>query len=141
MARQQGWPALSGALAPACVFADYFDGHNAAAHRVSVWMADGMLQMAGRDVIRQVPLAQVQWSRPDESTTRLIWLDDGCIVQSLNAADWDAWLARQALAAPKPSSPSGLGKPWAAMATTLLLGLAACACWWGLPLAARTLSH
>ncbi|MDE2595182.1 MAG: hypothetical protein KGL57_13185, partial [Burkholderiales bacterium] len=49
----------------------YFDGTWRQPHAVQMWIEHGMLQLAGKGVIRQIPLGLVQWSSPSASQTNL----------------------------------------------------------------------
>lgn len=118
---------------------DYFDGHTARAHRVQMWMEHGMLQLAGRDLIRQVPLSKVQWPERTRHGFRLAHLADGGSIQALDAHDWDAWTRQHKLGEPLVVTAQQSWR-WTVVATCLLLTVTVMGYWWGLPLAARAIA-
>jgi Zn-dependent protease with chaperone function len=118
---------------------DYFDGHTARAHRVQMWMENGMLQLAGRDLIRQVPLSKVQWPERTRHGFRLAHIVDGGSIQALDANDWDAWTKLHKLGEPLVVTAQQSWR-WTVVATCLLLTVTVMGYWWGLPLAARAIA-
>lgn len=118
---------------------DYFDGHSARAHRVSMWIEGDMLQLSGRELIRQVPLSKVQWPERTRHGIRLAHFTDGGSVQGLDSADWDAWVRQHQLGEPLVVRAQQSWR-WTALATVLLLLVTVMGYWWGLPLAARAIT-
>jgi len=118
---------------------DYFDGLSARAHRVSMWIENDMLQLAGRDLIRQVPLAKVQWPERTRHGFRQAHFADGGQVQALDAQQWDTWANQHGLG-DKLVVRAQQSWRWTLLATVLLLLVTGMGYWWGLPLAARALS-
>ncbi|MGC4060036.1 MAG: M48 family metallopeptidase [Aquabacterium sp.] len=118
---------------------DYFDGHTARAHRVQMWMENGMLQLAGRDLIRQVPLSKVQWPERTRHGFRLAHIADGGSIQALDASDWDTWTRQHKLGEPLVVKAQQSWR-WTVVATCLLLTVTVLGYWWGLPLAARAIA-
>lgn len=118
----------------------YFDGRSARAQPMQMWVEDGMLQLAGRLLIRQVPLDQVRWSEASRQGVRRADLPDGGSVQGEDPTAWDAWCTAQGL---RPSLVVRLQGSWhwAWFAVLALLALGALSYWRGLPLAARWLVH
>jgi Zn-dependent protease with chaperone function len=118
---------------------DYFDGHTARAHRVQMWMENGMLQLAGRDLIRQVPLSKVQWPERTRHGFRLAHIADGGSIQAIDTNDWDAWTRLHKLDEPLVVTAQQSWR-WTVVATCLLLTVTVMGYWWGLPLAARAIA-
>jgi Zn-dependent protease with chaperone function len=118
---------------------DYFDGHTARAHRVSMWLEGDMLQLQGPSVIRQVPLPKVQWPERTRHGHRLAHFSDGGSVQAVDTAAWDAWSRLHKLGEPLVVRAQQSWR-WTALATLVLLMVAVMGYWWGLPLAARAIT-
>ncbi len=118
---------------------DYFDGLTARAHPVRMWMENGMLQLSGQDLIRQVPLDKVQWPERTRHGLRMAHFEDGGSVQCADAAAWDDWCRAHNLA---ESMVVKAQQSWrlTLVATALLLMVMVLAYVWGLPLAARALT-
>lgn len=118
---------------------DYFDGQRAKAHRVSMWIENGMLQLSGRELIRQVPMSKVDWPERTRYGARQAHFADGGSVQALRESDWDDWLKAhrpdEALVVRVQQS-----WRWTMLATVLLLMVTVMGYWWGLPLAARAIT-
>jgi len=118
---------------------DYFDGHSARAHRVQMWIENGMLQLSGRDLIRQIPLPKVQWPERTRHGFRLAHIADGGSIQALDANDWDDWI-RQHHLGEKLVVRAQQSWRWTIVATCVLLMVTVMGYWWGLPLAARAIA-
>lgn len=118
---------------------DYFDGHSARAHRVRMWIENGMLQLAGRDLIRQVPLADVRWPERTRHGMRLAHIQDGGAIQALDSSDWDAWCRGQRLGESLVVVAQQSWR-WSMVAAALLVMVTVMGYWWGLPLAARAIA-
>lgn len=118
---------------------DYFDGLSARAHRVSMCFDQGMLQLTGPDLFRQVSINKVQWSERTRHGTRSAHFVDGGSVQSLDNSHWDTWLKAHALGEPLVVRAQQSWR-WSALATCVLLLVAVLGYWWGLPMAARALA-
>jgi Zn-dependent protease with chaperone function len=118
---------------------DYFDGHSARAHRVSMWLEGDMLQLHGHDVIRQVPLPKVQWPERTRHGLRLAHFSDGGSVQALDATAWDTWARLHQIGEPLVVRAQQSWR-WTVLATVVLLLVAVMGYGWGLPLAARALA-
>lgn len=122
------------------IAADYFDGHSARAQPVHMWVEAGMLQLAGHNLIRQVPLDQVRWSEASRQGTRRADLPEAGCVQAHDAGAWDDWMAAQGL---QPTLVVRLQSRWhwTLLAALLLLAIGALSYWRGLPLASRWLAQ
>lgn len=118
---------------------DYFDGLSTRAHRVSMRVHQGMLQLTGPDLFRQVALNKVQWSERTRHGTRCAHFVDGGLVQSLDNSHWDEWLKAHQLDEPLVVRAQQSWR-WTALATCVLLLVAVLGYWWGLPMAARALA-
>jgi Zn-dependent protease with chaperone function len=118
---------------------DYFDGHSARAHRVQMWMENGMLQLSGRDLIRQVQLSKVQWPERTRHGFRLAHITDGGSIQALDANEWDAWTRQHQLGEALVVRAQQSWR-WTFVATCVLLMVTVMGYWWGLPLAARAIA-
>ena len=118
---------------------DYFDGHSARAHRVRMWIENGMLQLAGRDLIRQVPLNDVQWPERTRHGARLAHFKDGGAVQALDSATWDSWCREQRIGESLVVLAQQSWR-WSMVAMALLVIVTVMGYWWGLPLAARAIA-
>jgi Zn-dependent protease with chaperone function len=118
---------------------DYFDGHSARPHRVHMWIDKGMLQLSGRDLIRQVPLAQIRWPERTRHGIRLAHFEDGGSVQALDAATWDAWCRGHDLGESLVVKAQQSWR-WTMVAAAMLLMVTVMGYWWGLPLAARAVA-
>lgn len=118
---------------------DYFDGHSARAHRVSMWIENGMLQLSGRELIRQVPLAKVNWPERTRYGARQAHFADGGTVQGLSESDWDNWVRAHRLGEPLVVRAQQSWR-WTMVATVLLLMVTVMGYWWGLPLAAKAIT-
>lgn len=118
---------------------DYFDGLSTRAHRVGMRIHQGMLQLTGPDLFRQVALNKVQWSERTRHGTRCAHFVDGGLVQSLDNGHWDDWLKAHRLGEPLVVRAQQSWR-WTALATCVLLLVAVLGYWWGLPMAARALT-
>lgn len=118
---------------------DYFDGRSARAHRVRMWIDKGMLQLAGRDLIRQVPLGEVQWPERTRHGIRLAHFNDGGSVQALDSAGWDDWCRAHQLGESLVVRAQQSWR-WSMVAVALLVMVTIMGYWWGLPLAARAVA-
>lgn len=119
--------------------ANYFDGHSARAHPVQLWIENDMLQLVGRDLIRQVPLAKVQWPERTRHGARLAHFADGGAIEALDAAQWDAWSRDQHVGETLVAQAQQSWR-WTMVATALLLMVTVMGYWWGLPWAARAIT-
>jgi Zn-dependent protease with chaperone function len=117
---------------------DYFDGHTARAHRVQMWIDQGMLQLSGRDLIRQVPLKEVRWPERTRHGMRLAHFSNGGSVQALDSTRWDAWCREHQLGESLVVLAQQSWR-WSMVAATLLILVTVMGYWWGLPFAARAL--
>lgn len=118
---------------------DYFDGITARAHKVSMWVDNGMLQLSGPGLIRQVALAKVQWSERTRHGTRTAHFHDGGSIAAHSSTDWDTWLVGQGLGEPLVVRAQQSWR-WTFLATVVLLCVTVLGYWWGLPLAAKALT-
>lgn len=98
-----------------------------------------MLQIAGKTLLRQAPLSQVQWPERTRHGPRLAHLPGGGSVQALEPAQWDAWVAQTGVG---ESLVVRAQQSWrgALLATALLLALTLSAYRWGLPLTSRAVA-
>ncbi|MFT3857912.1 MAG: M48 family metallopeptidase [Aquabacterium sp.] len=126
-------------LPPTKLAVDYFDGRSARAHRMQMWIEAGMLQLAGNDLIRQVPLSQVQWPERTRHGARQVHFDDGGSVQALDPGQWDAWYRAQELGESLVVQAQQSWR-WTLIASALLVLVTVMGYWWGLPLAARAIA-
>lgn len=124
---------------PTRLAVDYFDGRSARAHRVQMWIENGMLQLAGSDLIRQVPLSQVQWPERTRHGARQAHLEDGGSIQALDPEPWDAWYRAQELGESLVVQAQQSWR-WTLIACALLVLVAVMGYWRGLPLAARAIA-
>lgn len=118
---------------------DYFDGHSAQAHRVSMWVDGPMLILSSVELFKQIPLNHVRWSERTRHGARQAHLEDGSTLQAVDARLWDLWCAAQQLDEPLVVRLQQSWR-WTTLATVLLLLVAACGYWWGLPVAAKALT-
>jgi hypothetical protein len=118
---------------------DYVDRRGAPAQRVFIWMEQGMLQLAGHGVLRQIPIHHVNWPSHAASGPRTARLADGGLLHTHDGAAWDAWVSRQGMGLPSAikSPPS---RRWSLIATLLLLAVCATSYWWGLPIRRQALT-
>lgn len=118
---------------------DYFDGRSARAHRMQMWIENDMLQLSGKDLIRQVPLGEVLWPERTRHGIRLAHFEDGGSVQALDAAAWDAWCRDNSLGESLVVKAQQSWR-WSMVAAALLVMVTVMGYWWGLPLAARAIA-
>jgi len=111
---------------------DYFDGRSAQAHPVLVWIDQGMLQLAGQGLLKQIPLRQVRWPERTRHGARLAHLGDGGSLHTRDSAAWDAWAHRHGLSDSLVTQAQQSWR-WSLMATLLLLAICAASYLWGLP--------
>lgn len=102
---------------------NYFDGAWRQPHAVQMWVEQGMLQLAGKDVIRQIPLGSVQWpALSGAQECRSALLPRGGRVYAQDADSWDRWQqVHQAKLAAHSSAQSSA--TWSAIAISLLLAV------------------
>ena len=118
---------------------DYFDGHGGQPHRMQMWIENGMLQLAGRDLIRQVPLPQVQWPEGARHGARMARIEDGAAICALDPGRWDAWRRENGLSA-SPAVRAQQSGRWSLVAAALLAVVTVMGYWWGLPIAMRAVA-
>lgn len=118
---------------------NYFDGQTSRPHEVSIWLEQGMLQMSGPHLIRQVPLGQVQWSERTRHGARVAHFADGGTVQALDDGAWDNWVRTQGLGDSLAAKVHQSWR-WTWLATSVLLVVAVLGYGWGLPAAARAMA-
>jgi hypothetical protein len=117
---------------------EYFDGRSAQAHQVAIWMDQGMLQLAGHGLLRQIPLQQVQWPERTRHGARLAHLADGGSLHTHDSAAWDAWAQHQGLTESLVVKAQQSWR-WSLMATLLLLAICVASYLWGLPVASHAM--
>jgi hypothetical protein len=101
---------------------DLVDVRRATVQPVRIWLEGPMLQMAGRGLLRQVPMAHIDWhqSMPPQ-TPRTARLPDGSALCAANPQEWDAW-CRLSLQAVRPAlSPAHGPRLWGSVALGLAL--------------------
>lgn len=112
---------------------DYHDGRSEQAQPVLIWVTQGMLELVGHGVLRQIPIHQVDWPDPQkQQDVRLIVLPGGGSLRGHDTAAWDAWQAQQALATDKSPALRQSWR-WSLVATLLLLALCAASYVFALP--------
>jgi hypothetical protein len=112
---------------------DYHDGRSEQAQPVTIWVSQGMLELAGHGVLRQVPIHQVQWPDPSrQEDVRLVLLPGGGSLRGHDPTAWDAWQAQQPLARTTFLAPRQSWR-WSLVATLLLLALCAASYVFALP--------
>ncbi|RZL03238.1 MAG: hypothetical protein EOP36_05650 [Rubrivivax sp.] len=111
---------------------NYHDGRSEQAQPVLIWVSQGMLELAGHGVLRQIPIHQVQWPGLHDGEVRTAVLPGGGSLRGHDPAAWDAWQKQQLLTAP-PSLATRQGWRWSLMATLLLLALCAASYVFALP--------
>jgi Zn-dependent protease with chaperone function len=70
---------------------DYFDGRSARPHRAVARVESDRLSIEAGDIVRSVPLRQLQWPERTRHGARLLHLPDGGSLQCNDAVAWDAW--------------------------------------------------
>lgn len=73
--------------------ASYYDGHSAKPSAVRLQVLEGSLLIEGEGVSRRVPLEEIDWPERRSAGPRVAHLPRGGSVQSMDAAQWDAWAA------------------------------------------------
>lgn len=84
-----------------------------------------MLQIAGKEVIRQTPLFLVNWPATEGlAADRVATLPHGGSLHGLNAASWDQWvhLHQAQLSGHRQAH---ISRKWSAIAVALLLAVSA----------------
>ncbi len=81
---------------------DLVDVRQSTVQRVRIWPEGHMLQIAGQSLLRQVPLASVDWGRVvGPAAQRMARLPDGSALCAIQSQAWDDWCARTVKAAPE----------------------------------------
>ena len=75
------------------VDAHYFDGRTSRARAVALSVADGILEIVGDDMTRQVPLSEVRVSEPLRHAPRIVTLPDGAFCEIADNAAFSQLLA------------------------------------------------
>ncbi len=88
---------------------DLVDVRQSTVQRVRIWTEGPMLQIAGQSLLRQVPLAQIDWRHQmGPARRRMARLPDGSALCAVQPQDWDDWF--------KLAVPSATGRhtptPW-----------------------------
>ncbi|MEY4766164.1 MAG: hypothetical protein RI907_2837 [Pseudomonadota bacterium] len=85
--------------------ADLVDLRHATAQPVRIWLEGGLLQIAGPQVLKQVPWAQIDWFTPaDPTLQRMARLPDGSRLCAVDATAWDLWLTHCNLGHGEPTT-------------------------------------
>jgi hypothetical protein len=106
---------------------DLVDVRQATVQRVRIWTEGPMLQIAGQSLLRQVPLAQIDWRHQmGPARRRMARLPDGSALCAVQPQDWDDWF--------KLAVPSATGRhtptPWLRLGMMAAgLGLMALGTW------------
>lgn len=118
------------------IAAHYYDGQSARRHRVQLTLQQGVLQLRGESVTREVSASEFKIPAALGNTRRLILLADGGRCEIADTAAFDAWLAE-----------THRGHGWlarlearwsyACIALALMLVIAAVTYLWGLPYLAQ----
>lgn len=111
---------------------DYHDGRTDQAQTVGIWVSQGMLQLAGHGVLRQIPIHQVQWPEPAEPGVLIIKLPGGGTLRTADRVAWDEWLQAQNLTPTKVVKNQQSWR-WSLAATLLLLAICAASYVFALP--------
>ena len=112
---------------------NYHDGRSEQAQPVTIWVSQGMLELAGPGVLRQIPIHQVQWPDPGrQENVRVMVLPGGGSLRGHDPAAWDAWRAQGLPASPTLMAPRQSWR-WSLVATLLLLALCAASYVFALP--------
>ena len=112
---------------------DYHDGRSDQAQAVSIWVANGMLELAGHGILRQIPIHQVQWPVPAQPGVCITMLPGGGTLRCDDQAGWDAWFQQQSLDRALAVQPRQSWR-WSLAATLLLLAICAVSYVFALPL-------
>jgi predicted Zn-dependent protease len=116
----------------------YFDGRQARAQPVEIYIADGQLHVEGTPMPLDVPVAQVRWAERQRHGQRLSELPGGGQLSHADGPAWDEWARRSGLAEPVVVR---WMQSWRAVLAALLASVALVgASWaWGLPWMAQAL--
>jgi hypothetical protein len=88
---------------------DLVDTRQSTVQRVRIWAEGHMLQIAGHKLLRQVPLAAVDWgSTMGPASQRMARLPDGSALCAIQTQAWDDWCDRT-VRSPQPPAPP---LPW-----------------------------
>jgi predicted Zn-dependent protease len=121
---------------PSALEADYFDGRSAQAHAARLHLVRGELQIRAPDVLRRVPMREVQWPERTRHGARVAHLPGGGSLHCADAPAWDAWLKAggrgESLVVKAQQS-----WRWALASVAALVLLLAAMYQWGLPALAR----
>ncbi len=115
-------PSPGGPTAGPRLSVDLLDVRRATVQPVRIWLEGPMLQVAGRGLLRQVPMAHIDWhpSMPPQSP-RMARLPDGSALCATNPQEWDAWCQRS-LPSVRPTLYPPLGpRLWGSVAVGLTL--------------------
>lgn len=117
---------------------EYFDGLQARARPVRLFIAGGQLHIAGDGVALQVPVRRVSWPERQRHGARQAYLPGHGMLSAPDAEAWDAWVRASGLH-------EGLTVRWMqswqrALLAVVLLVLVLAGLWrWGLPAVASGL--
>jgi Zn-dependent protease with chaperone function len=116
--------------------AEYFDGHSARAHPVTLQRAGDELLISGEGVSRRAPLREVQWPERTRHGVRIAHLPGGGSVHCADSGAWDVWMRT---GGPAESWVVRLQQSWRGVFATLLVMVALLVgiYQWGLPWAAQ----
>jgi len=89
---------------------DLVDTRQSTVQRVRIWAEGHMLQIAGHTLLRQVPLAAVDWGAAlGPAGQRMARLPDGSALCAIQTQAWDDWCDRT-VRSPRAASAPPL--PW-----------------------------
>jgi hypothetical protein len=119
---------------PTRLTVDYHDGRSDQAQAVSIWVSQGMLELAGHGILRQVPIHHVQWpDHTEEPGVCITQLPGGGTLRAADRLAWDAWQAQQNLAPATAFIQNRQGWRWSLVATLMLLAICAASYVFALP--------
>ncbi len=115
------------------VNAHYYDGHSARRHAVTLNIAQGLLEVCGEEVRREIPLTKLRISAKLGSAPRLLHFAEGGHCEVSSHTDFEA-LLMEAGVIPQ-SRLSRLESSWhhALTATLFTLAIVIASFYWGLP--------
>lgn len=117
---------------PTRLTVDYHDGRSDQAQAVSIWVSQGMLELAGHGILRQIPIHQVQWPDPSEPGVCIVKLPGGGTLRTVDHLAWAAWQQQQNLI-PTKALKTRQSWRWSLTATLLLLAICAASYVFALP--------
>jgi Zn-dependent protease with chaperone function len=123
-------------MTTANVQAQYFDGHTARAHTVTLSIHADLLQVRGESVQCDVDATQVDWGEYTRHSARMVHLPGGAMLQIIDSQALESLLAAQGI---RTSKVAALTTRWSLVlgALGLLIALLLGGYFWGIPAGAR----